>query len=243
MITLYQFRHSAFCLKVRMALHAKKIPYRIEEVKPGIGQIEIFQISGQKQLPVIKDDNDQIISDSSKICEYIDNKYESNKLFPEDPMLLAQSKLIEDWADTTMASTCKKVLITSALENPRLRSALVPDDFPSSIKGVIDKLPFNNVSKLSNIVLSNKSNIDLQKILEALSKSLINKQFLIGDTLSIADISIAAQLSLLKFPTSAGPILAGEGCQEFINNPYLENIFQWRDNLEELIFSAKSQKI
>ena len=74
MITLYQFRHSAFCLKTRMALHAKKIQYRVEEVTPGIGQLEIFQLSGQKQLPIIKDENNQIISDSSNICEYINTK-------------------------------------------------------------------------------------------------------------------------------------------------------------------------
>ncbi len=48
MITLYQFRHSAFCLKTRMALHAKKLQYRVEEVTPGIGQFEIFKLSGQK---------------------------------------------------------------------------------------------------------------------------------------------------------------------------------------------------
>tara|TARA_B100000212_G_C27185622_1_gene452317 strand:- start:14 stop:739 length:726 start_codon:yes stop_codon:yes gene_type:complete len=240
MITLYQFRHSAFCLKARMAIHAKKIQYRIEEVKPGIGQIEIFQISGQKQLPIIKDDNEQIINDSSNICEYIDAKNDINNLFPEDPILFAQAKLIEDWADTTMASTCKRLLIKSALENPQLRTALLPDEIPSSLRGLIDKLPFNNVSKISNVVLSNKNNIDLQKLLETLSKSLINKDFLIGDSLSIADISVASQLSLLKFPASSGPILAGEGCQEFINNPYLENLFQWRDKLEELIFSARS---
>ena len=57
-----------------MALHAKKLQYRVEEVTPGIGQFEIFKISGQKQVPVIVDDNDQIISDSSIICEYINKK-------------------------------------------------------------------------------------------------------------------------------------------------------------------------
>ena len=241
MITLYQFRHSAFCLKVRMALHAKKLQYRVEEVKPGIGQIEIFQLSGQKQLPIIKDDNDQIISDSSNICEYIDKQNTNNPLFPEDPILFSQAKIIEDWADTTMASSCKNALIRSALENPQLRTALLPDEIPSSIKGLIDKLPLNNVSKITNTLLSNKNNIDLQKMLETISKSLFNNKFLIGDKLSIADISIAAQLSLLKFPSSSGPILVGEGCHEFINNPYLENIFLWRDNLEVQLFSAKSQ--
>ena len=64
MITLYQFRHSAFCLKTRMALHAKKLKYRVEEISPGIGQFEIFKISGQKQVPIIVDDNNQIISET-----------------------------------------------------------------------------------------------------------------------------------------------------------------------------------
>ena len=241
MITLYQFKHSAFCLKTRMALHAKNLTYRTEEISPGVGQIEIFKISGQKQVPVIMDENGQIVSDSSTICEYIDKKNTINPLLPSDPIHLSQSKIIEDWADTTMASVCKQALIKSALENPQLRAALLPNELPSSIRGIFEKLPFNNLSKISNVVLSNKSNIELQKILESLSKSLINKKFIIGESLTIADISIAAQLSLLKFPTSSGPILAGEGCQEYINNPYLENLFNWRDRLEEDLFSAQSQ--
>ena len=243
MLTLYQFRHSAFCLKVRMTLHAKKIPYRIEEVTPAIGQIDIFQLSGQKQLPIIMDDNGQIVSDSSNICEYLDKKNSYNPLFPDDFLLLAQAKVIEDWADTTMASSCKKALIKAAFENNKLRKALLPDEIPNTIKGVFEKLPFNKINKLSNIVLSNKSNVELQKILEFLSKALVNKKFILGNSLSIADISIASQLSLVKFPLSAGPILAGEGCQEFMNNPYLENLFMWRDNLEEYLFSANSQDI
>ena len=241
MITLYQFRHSAFCLKTRMALHAKKLQYRVEEVTPGIGQFEIFKISGQKKVPIIVDDNDQIVSDSTIICEYINKKNDINPLYPEDPLLFAQCKIIEDWADTAMASTCRKALIKSAIENPQLRTALLPDEIPSPVKGLVDKLPFKGLSKISNVVISAKDNLELQKILESLSKSLINKKYLIGDNLSMADIAIAAQLSLLKFPKSSGPILSGEGCQEYINNPYLENLFIWRNNLEEYIFSANSQ--
>ena len=73
----------------------KKTKYRVEEVTPGIGQFEIFKLSGQKQVPVIVDSNDQIINDSSTICEYLDKKNENNPLFPEDPILFAQCKLIE----------------------------------------------------------------------------------------------------------------------------------------------------
>jgi len=223
-----------------MALHAKNLKYRVEEISPAVGQIEIFKISGQKQLPVIMDEDGQIISDSSNICKFIDNKNTNNTLYPSDPIHLSQSIIIEDWADTTMATVCKQALIKSALENPQLRSALLPNELPSSIRGLVQKLPFNNLSKISNVVISNKPNIELQKILESLSKSLIDKKFIIGETLTIADIAIAAQLSLLKFPNSSGPILKGEGCQEYINNPYLDNLFNWRDRLEEYLFSANS---
>ena len=112
---------------------------------------------------------------------------------------------------------------------------------PSSFKGIVDKLPLKKLTKISNFVFSSKDNLELQKILVALSKSLLNKKYLIGDNLSLADIAISAQLSLLKFPRSSGPMLDGEGCQEFINNPYLENLFIWRNNLEESIFIANSQ--
>ena len=226
-----------------MALHSKKIIYKIEEITPGFGQIEIFKISGQKQLPVIVDENNQIISDSSTICEYIDSQNNNHKLFPEEPYLLAQAKLIEDWADTTMASACKNSLINASLENNDLRSALLPDEIPKSIKEIVDNLPLQNLSKISKAVLKPKSNLELQKILESLSKALTNKKFLINDNLSIADISIAAQLSLLKFPRSSGPFLEGKGCPEFMNNPYLDNLFIWRDNIEEYLFSAKNQQM
>ena len=242
MLSLYQFRNSAFCLKVRMALHAKKILYRVEEVTPGIGQVEIFKISGQKQLPVIMDENGQIVFNSSDICTYLDQKSQINSLYPEDPLLLTQAKLIENWADTTMASVCKQALIKASLENTQLRSALLPDEIPTPIKGIVENIPFKNFRKISNIVLSSKSNINLQKNLECLSRALLNKKYIIGDSLSIADLAIASQLSLLKFPYSSGPTLEGEGCAEFINNPYLENLFSWRDGIEKSLFSANSQE-
>ena len=49
MLELHQFRHSAFCLKVRMVLQAKGLSFRTVEVTPGIGQVAVFRLSGQRQ--------------------------------------------------------------------------------------------------------------------------------------------------------------------------------------------------
>ncbi|HGY5550470.1 MAG TPA: glutathione S-transferase N-terminal domain-containing protein, partial [Prochlorococcus sp.] len=37
MMDLHQFRHSAFCLKVRMILQVKGLSYQVVEVTPGLG--------------------------------------------------------------------------------------------------------------------------------------------------------------------------------------------------------------
>ena len=55
MLELHQFRHSAFCLKVRMVLQAKGLSFRTVEVTPGVGQVAVFRLSGQRQVPVLVD--------------------------------------------------------------------------------------------------------------------------------------------------------------------------------------------
>ena len=99
--------------------------------------------------------------------------------------------------------------------------------------------------KYFQLRLKNISNKNLL-LISRKTKKIVKKygtKFLINDNLSIADISIAAQLSLLKFPRSSGPFLEGKGCPEFMNNPYLDNLFIWRDNIEEYLFSANNQQM
>ena len=38
-----------------MALHAKGLSFREVEVTPGIGQLAVFRLSGQRQVPVLVD--------------------------------------------------------------------------------------------------------------------------------------------------------------------------------------------
>ena len=61
MLELHQFRHSAFCLKVRMALQAKGLSFREVEVTPGIGQVSLFRLSGQRQVPVLVDGDEVLL--------------------------------------------------------------------------------------------------------------------------------------------------------------------------------------
>ena len=84
MLELYQFEMSHYAEKIRLILDYKGLDYRKIEVTPGVGQIELYQLSGQRQVPVLKDGS-EIIADSTAIAEYLDKKYPDKPLIPSEP--------------------------------------------------------------------------------------------------------------------------------------------------------------
>ena len=120
MLELHQFRHSAFCLKVRMVLQAKGLSYRTVEVTPGIGQVAVFRLSGQRQVPVLVD-GDQVLADSSAIALHLDQRRADPALIPTDPRQAAQVHLLEDWADTTLAMAGRSSLVQAAALDRKLQ--------------------------------------------------------------------------------------------------------------------------
>ena len=110
MLELHQFRHSPYCLKVRMALAAKKLEYRTVEITPAIGQIDIFQKTGQRKLPVLFD-NEITIHNSSSIIRHLEKIQIEPKLIPDNPKERSQAQIIENWADTTLAKSIKIVFL------------------------------------------------------------------------------------------------------------------------------------
>jgi glutathione S-transferase len=53
----------------------------------------------------------------------------------------------------------------------------------------------------------------------------------VGEALSLADLAVVAQLSLLSFPASAGAPLAGRGVPGLADDPQLAPLFAWRDRI------------
>ena len=132
MLELHQFRHSPYCLKVRMALAAKKLEYRTVEITPAIGQIDIFQKTGQKKLPVLFD-KEATIHDSSSIIRHLEKIELEPKLIPESRKEASQVQIIENWADTTLAKSIKNVFLEELAKNPILISSLFSNEISDSM--------------------------------------------------------------------------------------------------------------
>jgi glutathione S-transferase len=229
MLELHQFRHSSFCEKVRLVLAAKRLPYTVVEVTPGLGQLELFRLSGQRQVPVLTDGT-EVIADSSAIALYLEAKAPEPPLLPADPVERARVLLLEDWADTALASGVRLALLQAAGADSVLRTALLPEATPAPMRSLLGAIPGELFSGLGE-AMGRAERQQLQMSLEHLAVLVDAAPYLVGQRLSLADLAVAAQLSLLKFPASSGAPLAERGVPGVADHPLLEPLFRWRDRL------------
>ncbi|MFM7362098.1 MAG: glutathione S-transferase family protein [Cyanobium sp.] len=230
---LHQFRHSAFCEKVRLVLAFKGLDHGVVEVIPGLGQLELFRLSGQRQVPVLIDGG-EVIADSTAIALHLEERHPEPALLPRDPAGRARVLLLEDWADTALAAGCRQALLQAAVADPVLRGALLPDTTPGPLRQLVSALPGQLLSPVSEAVgevLAPCEARQLRRNLDQLTVLIADAPYLVGDRLSLADLAVAAQLTLLRFPARAGAPLAGCGVAGFSDNPVLEPLFSWRDRI------------
>ncbi len=213
-----------------MALQAKGLSFREVEVTPGIGQVSLFRLSGQRQVPVLVD-GDDVVSDSSAICRYLEEMRPEPALIPADPKQRAQMQLIEDWADTTLAAAVRSALLQAAADDAQLREVLLPDDVPSPVRQLMSGLPGGWLSSFGEL-LGQEQRASMLSSLCSVADGLDPNGCLVGHAISLADLALAAQLSLLRFPASSGESLAGRGVPGISDHPRLQNLFRWRDQLE-----------
>lgn len=232
-LVLHQFRHSAFCTKVRLILAFKGLAATFKEVTPGLGQVELFRLSGQRQVPVLVH-GDRVIADSTAIALYLEETWPQPALLPTDPRARARVLLLEDWADTALASGGRLALLQAAAADPVLRSALLPESTPDPLRRLVGALPGSLAISFGDAVGATFSGADSQQFLrslEQLAQLVTDQPYLEGSSLSLADLAVAAQLSLLRFPADAGAPLAGRGVPGFSDNPLLAPLFIWRDQV------------
>lgn len=238
MIELYQFELSQFSEKVRLILDFKGLPYKKIDVVPGVGQIDILRLSKQRQLPVIKDGN-MVVADSTAIALYLEKTYPEQPILPQDPQVAALCTILEDWADEAIGIKGRTAFF-GALKNSSLRTALLPSGTPDLLKTLVNGLPSELLDAvgtgvgLSPMVLKEEQDA-LHRAMESIGQLLLQSPYLLGNQLTLADLTVAALSLVVKIPE--GPYLnidanlKGQGIPGFADNPAYAAFFAWRDRL------------
>lgn len=176
-IVLYGLKGSPFVRKVQILMVEKGVEFDIEQASPfGKNAPEWFlEISPAKRIPVVRDrsiGSDGIagtLPDSSVICLYLEDKYPSPKLYPSDAYARARAIWFEEYADTELATP-----FGMGMFRPMVMSRMMggEPDVDTARKTLHEKLP---------------------RLFDYLEKSIDGREFLVGDTFSIADIGVATQ--------------------------------------------------
>lgn len=240
MLELYQFELSQFSEKVRLVLDYKGLAYRKIEVVPGVGQLDLFRLSGQRQVPVLKDGN-IVISDSTAIALYLDKTYPDRPIIPTDAQKKATCLLLEQWADSSIGMKGRAILLDS-LKSSNLRTSILPSGTPDIFRNLVGAIPAEAIDLLGlgagltpDLIRAAKAEMhrSIESVCTILSQN--SGAYLTGDTPTLADLTIAGLSLVLKIPE--GPYLnvpynlKGKGVPGFADNPDYDLFFTWRDKL------------
>jgi glutathione S-transferase len=168
--------------KVLVYLEEKGIPYEIDPIIPFMGDDRFSQLSPIRRIPVLMDDR-VTLSDSSVICQYLEDRYPTPSLYPADVAARARARWLEEYADTRMGEVIIWRLFNQRVINPFIWGK--PTD-----QAVLDRALAE----------------DLPHVLDYLESQMPASGFIFG-AVSIADIAIACffrNAAFARFSVDAG---------------------------------------
>lgn len=92
---------SPYVRKVLACLEVKGMAYQVDHIVPFFGDDRFSRLSPLRRIPVMVD-GDLVLSDSSVICQYLEDKQADPALLPNDIADRARARWLEEFADTRM---------------------------------------------------------------------------------------------------------------------------------------------
>jgi glutathione S-transferase len=111
MLTLYDDVFSPYARKVRIVLYEKGVPFeRVRALHGDCNRTDFLHVNPRAEVPALVD-GDFSLYDSTIICEYLEDRYPEPSIYPRDPRLRAECRLLEDLADTQLDAASFAVAI------------------------------------------------------------------------------------------------------------------------------------
>ena len=110
---------SPYVRKVLACLELKSLDYEVDPITPFFGDEEFGRLSPLRRIPVLID-GDFVLTDSTVICEYLEEVYPEPRLLPRDPKERARARWLEEFADTRLGDVFIWGLFYPKVVSPRV---------------------------------------------------------------------------------------------------------------------------
>jgi glutathione S-transferase len=175
MRTLYHHTLLPTARKVRLALHEKRLDFSEQSLEPWRPDNDLLVLNPAGEMPVLVDDEDQVVCGHAVICEYLDEVYPETSLLGKTPGDRAEARRLAAWFDDKFYREVTQHLAGEKLTR-RISANAAPD---------------------SRALKAGRENIHTH--LQYIAWLTERRSWLAGDHVSIADLSAAANLSLVDY--------------------------------------------
>ncbi len=204
---LWQYSFSNYNEKARWALDHKGIEHRRRSVMPGSPR-GLWMSRGERTLPVLDLDGRRIV-DSTAIIAALEERRPDPALYPADPEERRRALDLEDYFDEQTGHDMRRVGFWEARQNLGYALEFMTTDQPRA-KGAVGRLglrvgfPFvwryMSARYAFNEQAVVRSRETLVEGLDRIESERAGRDYLVGDSFTVADLTAAALLYPLVWP-------------------------------------------
>ena len=200
-LRLYDLTDSPFCLKIRICLNLKKAAY--DRIPLTFGRIRgLRRLNPLGKVPVLVDSGNAV-PDSSQIARLLEERFPTPPLLPKDVAAQAYCHLIEEWADESL------YWIIGAFKwlNPKNRATayaaaaeMASGPFPAWLVGFLARSAITRRYRILGYAADSLPHLEsrMEDNLTCLDQLLGDKPFLLGKYVTLADLSVYAQIAWMR---------------------------------------------
>jgi glutathione S-transferase len=210
---------SPFVRKVRVFCSEKGIDYDLEPLNPFAAPEGFRDISPLGQIPVLRH-GDHHLPDSSIICNYLEQLHPEPALIPADPLEAARALWLEEYMDGGFVPKAGPKVFFALVIGP-LMSGKEPDE-AEPLRFAAEELPV---------------------FYEYLEAQIGDREYLVGEKLTIADISVASPFVNLRHAGVAPERKRFPKLRAFLDRIHGRPSFKALIEEETPVFGKRSERI
>jgi glutathione S-transferase len=204
MLALYHFDRSTAAQKVRLSLAEKGLAWESRYVDPSLGKrdqhdAEYLKLNPRGVVPTLIHDG-MVIRESQVILEYLEDAFPTPSLRPASPLARAQMRLWTKLIDESVHVDSRTIGQCVAMRFVTLEAD------PATLKKHYDAMP--EEVRRDNDRINNEAGLDspllpgalrrFKQMFGDIERTLANSPWLVGDSYSLADISMVVYANRLE---------------------------------------------
>ncbi len=207
------------------------MPFRVENVPPVVHIPHAFRLNRGRELPLLVD-GDELIAGSRAIVEHVDSRWPEPPLVPSEPVLAAETRTWSTWADGLLAPDTRRVMTAHWWRSPADSERYFFSGAPRHERVAFRVLrrPFALLAiamrgSFPEAVRSAEGRVDAA--LRDLDAVFSEREHLVGDSLTLADLSVAVAANMAFVPAAGRQRYAGAPTLGWIERVLPERYRRW----------------